>query len=107
MRLIALLACGLLAAAPAAADAPFRCDGRIVDPGMSVGQVLMLCGPPDFHWAGKTQARARNPAGFTYWSGPSTTERMIYDRGYGRFPVELEFFDGELRRIELLTRGTR
>ncbi len=102
-RLAVVLAA--LLASPAAADGPFRCGGRIIDPGMSLSLVLSLCGPPDFQWHAEVPARARNPRGFTYWSGFSATERLLYRRGYGRFPAELEFVEGELRRIELLPRG--
>ena len=95
----------LLAATAAEADAPFRCEGKIIDRGMSLGEVLALCGEPDLHWRRDIPARARNRAGFTYWSGVTVNERLIYERGYGRFPVELLFIEGELRRTELLTRA--
>ena len=77
-----------------------RCKGKIVDVGMSLPAVLALCGPPDWSWQGNGRARARNAQGFTYFSGLATTERFIYDRGYGRIPVQLVFIEGELRRIE-------
>ncbi|HEX6997162.1 MAG TPA: DUF2845 domain-containing protein [Gammaproteobacteria bacterium] len=92
-----------LAAANATADeVPLRCDGKIIQRGFSVAYVLSLCGAPELHWRSEVPARARNPQGFTYFSGFSLTERLVYDRGYGRFPAELEFVDGELRRIERL-----
>src|SRR5690606_7534728 len=104
-RIVASVLFTLFAATASAADAPFRCGGKIIDRGMSVGEVLALWGEPDLHWRRDVPARARNPAGFTYWSGVTVNERLIYERGYGRFPVELEFIEGELRRTELLTRA--
>ena len=95
----------LLAATAAEADAPFRCEGRIIDRGMSIGQVLAMRGAPDLHSRREIPVRARNPAGFSFMSGVTVHERLIYERGYGRFPVELEFIEGELRRMELLTRA--
>lgn len=104
-RILASVLFALFAAVAAGADAPFRCEGKIIDRGMSVGEVLALCGEPDLHLRRDVPARARNRAGFSYWSGVTVNERLIYDRGYGRFPVELEFVEGELRRTELLTRA--
>ncbi|HEY8521087.1 MAG TPA: DUF2845 domain-containing protein [Gammaproteobacteria bacterium] len=97
-----LLAASFVAASASADEVPLRCAGKIIQEGYSVAYVLSLCGPPELHWRNEVPARARNPRGFTYWSGYSVTERLVYDRGYGRFPAELEFIDGELRRIERL-----
>lgn len=95
--LVALLCC-----TTAGAAGSMRCDGKIVDPGMSLAHVVALCGTPEARVSREVPVRSRNRLGFSSLTGVTTTERLIYDRGEGRFPVELVFIDGELRRIEYL-----
>lgn len=98
--LIGALTLAVSGAANAAGE--LRCGGRIIDPGVTVGYVLALCGKPVSHTVERVPVRARLPNGFSRVSGVSVSERMIYDRGWGRFPALLVFRDGALQRITLL-----
>src|SRR5512137_1629211 len=42
---IVVLVAGLSAAA-ASGDEAFRCSNRLIEPGMTIGEVQQLCGPP-------------------------------------------------------------
>lgn len=97
-----ILAAAAFAAPSAHAVDSIRCDGKIVETKMSILEVVALCGEPDSAYRAEVPARARNRNGFTFQTGFSVTERLVYERGYGRFPVEMVFIDGELRRIVYL-----
>jgi hypothetical protein len=79
-----------------------RCGGRIIDPGAALGSVLDRCGTPLERSARDVPIRVVNANGTTRVIGTSRVERLVYDRGWGRFPAALEFEDGVLRRIEYL-----
>ncbi len=87
-----------------AADAygSLRCQGKIIDPGATMAQVLAMCGSPKTRIIEEIPVRARVASGFSRFIGYTTTEQWFYDRGWGRFPAVLEFHDGKLRRIEYL-----
>lgn len=82
----------------------FRCNNRIIDVGASLARVLAVCGRPDVHVGRSVPVRSRNFRGFSFVSGLSATDQLIYYRGWGRFPVELDFDDGRLWNIEYLPR---
>lgn len=94
----------LFAAGAADAARTVRCDGTIIDVGDSLAYVLARCGEPAFHSRRDVPARSRSRSGGTFVSGVGVTEILIYERGFGKFPAELEFVHGRLRHIELLTR---
>ncbi len=87
-----------------AADAygSLRCQGKIIDPGVTMAQVLAMCGSPKTRIIEEVPVRARVASGFSRFIGVTTTEQWVYDRGWGRFPAVLKFHDGKLRRIEYL-----
>jgi hypothetical protein len=95
--LLTVLSCGTANALDS-----FRCNNRIIDVGASLAHVLAVCGRPDVHVGGSVPVRSRNFRGFSFVSGLSATDQLVYYRGWGRFPVELDFDDGRLRRIEYL-----
>lgn len=103
---IALTVLALFLAGTSAANAAsaMRCNGKIIDTGVSLGYVLAQCGEPEFHTTREVPVRTRNALGYSSLSGTSVAEFLIYDRGVGRFPAELHFVNGKLRRIELLYR---
>ena len=47
--------------------------------------------------------RARTQAGNVVVTGSTRLERWTYERGYGQFDALLQFEDGKLIRIDLLT----
>ena len=80
-----------------------RCQGKIIDPGMSMAQVLALCGPPRSRQIEEAPIRSRVVAGFTRFAGLAVTEYWEYDRGWGKFPAVLTFQDGALKRVDYLS----
>ena len=88
-----------------AADAygPLRCQGKIIDPGVTMAQVLALCGPPKTRIIEEVPVRAGVAGGFSRFIGFTTIEQWVYDRGWGRFPAVLWIQDGRLKRIEYLS----
>ena len=81
---------------------PLRCQGRIIDPGVTMAQVLAMCGSPITRIIEEVPVRTRVASGFSRFIGFTTTEQWVYDRGWGRFPAVLWFQDGKLKRIEYL-----
>jgi hypothetical protein len=104
---LAMLALGLAAlpGASAAQTDELRCGGQIIDLGVAIGYVLDRCGTPAERSTREVPVRAANPNGTTRVIGTSRVERLVYDRGYGRFPAALEFEDGVLQRIEYVIEG--
>jgi hypothetical protein len=102
-RLLVLVAVWLACAGAQAVES-IRCDGKIIDTGESLAYVLLTCGEPDVHVSRGVPVRGRNYLGYSFSAGVSVTDQLIYDRGWGRFPAELEFVDGRLNRIRYLPR---
>lgn len=94
---ILLICCGV-----ADAHGTFRCEGRIIDPGATEAEVLELCGRPSARILDKVPVRAGTAAGFSRLIGYAADEQWIYDRGYGKFPAVLNFFNGRIQRIDYL-----
>jgi hypothetical protein len=90
----------LLGASAVHAMGPLRCDGRIIQRGVSAVYVLSLCGEPQLMYSETGPVRSAVPGGFTRPAGFFLSEIWVYDRGFGRFPAELHFRDGILRRID-------
>ena len=88
--------------AAANAAGSLRCQGKIIRTGVPAVYVLATCGPPEYQLIQEVPARARTVTGFSRFIGIAVSEQWIYDRGAGKFPVVLEFYDGKLRRIEFL-----
>ena len=88
--------------ATANAAGSLRCQGKIIRAGFHAAYVLAICGPPEYQLIEEVPARARTVTGFSRFIGIAVSERWIYDRGWGKFPVVLEFHEGKLRRIEFL-----
>lgn len=97
--LLLLLGTGAANSVPAV-----RCNGKLIDVGDSLAYVLAQCGEPEHHTRREVPARSPTPLGGTFVSGVGVSDIVIYDRGFGRFPLELEFVHGRLRHIEYLPR---
>ena len=99
-----LIVLGLAFCCCAAANAAgsLRCHGKIIQTGVPAAYVLATCGPPEYQLIQEVPARARTVTGFSRFIGIAVSEQWIYNRGGGRFPVVLEFYDGKLRHIEYL-----
>jgi len=87
-----------------AADAygSLRCQGKIIDPGATMAQVLTMCGSPKTRIIEEVPVRTRVASGFSRFIGITLTEQWVYDRGWGKFPAVLWFQDGNVQRIEYL-----
>ena len=94
----------LVYAGTADAQGSLRCKGRIIDVGESADKVLALCGKPSERMATRIPVRAAVGSGFTRFTGYSTAEQWVYDRGYGKFPAVLHVDEGRIRRIDYLSR---
>ena len=79
-----------------------RCKGKIIDVGVPAAYVLSKCGAPDGQVVQEALARAGTVSGFARPTGIAVSEQWVYERGWGKFPVVLSFFDGTLRRISFL-----
>ncbi len=79
-----------------------RCKGKIIESGAAKATVLALCGAPDLHVTSPVPVRARSGWGASRFIGISTEEQWVYDRGFGRFPAVLSFFDGRIQQVEYL-----
>ncbi len=99
---LAILALMLCYCGAADAYGSLRCQGKIIDPGVTMAQVLAMCGSPKTRIIEEVPVRARVASGFSRFIGFTTTEQWVYDRGWGRFPAVLKFHDGKLRRIDYL-----
>ncbi len=100
-----LIALALLLCYCGAADAygSLRCQGKFIDPGTTMAQVLALCGPPRSRVIEEAPIRSRILTGFTRFAGVAVTERWEYDRGWGKFPAVLTFQGGTLKRVDYLS----
>ena len=94
----------LLVAGSASAEVSLRCDGRFVKVGSTMSEVMSLCGDPAERVINQVPVRAGSVAGFSRFVGFAASEQWVYDRGWGRFPAVLTFFDGEVQRIDFLRR---
>lgn len=100
LGVLALLLC---CCGTADAYGSLRCKGKIIRPGVTMSQVLALCGEPENRIIEEVPVRTRTLTGFSRLSGIAVTEHWQYDRGWGRFPALLIFQDGRLRRIDYLS----
>jgi hypothetical protein len=98
----ALLA--LAATQAAEARQGLRCNGSIVDPGLTVAEVLARCGQPDSRDVSSVPVRAMSLHGGSYVIGTASLEHWVYRRRGGQFPAHLTFDHGRLRHIELIYR---
>ena len=79
-----------------------RCKGKLISPGITMAEVLSLCGPPTGRIAQEIPVRHRVGTGFSRFSGIILDEQWAYDRGWGKFPALLLFQYGKLKRVEYL-----
>ena len=79
-----------------------RCKGKLISPGISMMEVLLLCGPPTARIGQEVPVRHRVGTGFSRFSGIILDEQWAYDRGWGKFPALLLFQYGKLKRVEYL-----
>ena len=102
MKRTLLLAClALFCSSASNAAGLLRCKGKIITLGVPAAYVLAACGTPENQLIQEAPARSRTLIG-SRLSGIAISEQWVYDRGWGRFPAVLVFFDGTLRRIDFL-----
>lgn len=104
MLTILVVAIGASSAIDAQARKVFRCNGSLVDTGLTIPEVLARCGEPDARDVSSVPVRARNIRGATYVVGTATLEHWVYRRRGGQFPAYLTFDEGRLRDIEFIGR---
>lgn len=98
--IVAILALGFSSVADAYGS--LRCKGRLIGIGDTMEQVATLCGAPLGRRIDEIPVRSRVGSGFTRPAGTTTTERWVYDRGWGRFPAVLTFDRGRVQRVDYL-----
>ncbi len=94
-RVLALIV-GSQLAATAIADGPFRCGSKIIDVGMTLGEVLEYCGEPNSKTTEFQDVRSSN----NRILGTTEIHRWTYE-SYSATRV-LVFVDSELQSIERL-----
>lgn len=99
-----LIVTALISAASADAREVFRCNGAIIETGLTIPEVLARCGEPESRDVSTVPIRARNLYGASYVVGTATLEYWVYRRRGGQFPAFLTFDQGRLRDIELVYR---
>jgi len=93
-----------LTAAATDAREVFRCNGSIIQTGLTIAEVLARCGEPQSRDVATVPIRARNIHGASYVVGTASIEYWVYRRRGGQFPAFLTFDQGRLRDIELIYR---
>lgn len=92
-------------ATDARGDDMMRCaNGRLVNVGMVMAEIVARCGEPKAREGEDVPIRVRTAAGGTAVIGTTRVERWTYGRGQGQFDALLTFDDGKLVEIEMLTR---
>lgn len=104
MRLIALGALTALAfsVAPDARADTLRCGSKLIEVGVTKGEVLAKCGEPDYAEDIDEPVRARSANGGTYVVGTATRTIWTYKRRPGKFPAVLTFDGSVLKSIEFI-----
>jgi len=87
----------LLSPATGLADDRFRCRGGLVFVGDTIAEVTKKCGPPDSKREGYQTIEQELVTGATRLVRVWVTEWRYAP--YGKFPRELMFRDGRLKRI--------
>ena len=85
------------------AHGSLRCKGKIIRTGVTLSQVLSLCGEPESRVVERVPVRSATVRGYSRLSGVAFAEYLEYDRGWGKFPAVLTFRDGILRRVDYLS----
>lgn len=99
-----IVVAGALTAAAADAREVFRCNGSIIETGLTIPEVLARCGEPESRDVSTVPIRARSIYGASYVVGTATLEYWVYRRRGGQFPAFLTFDQGRLRDIEFIYR---
>jgi hypothetical protein len=92
-RVAILAILGLAPAATVFADEAFRCGNRLIEPGMTIGEVRQLCGPPTKQVDEVQDVRSGNRV-----VGKTTFHRWTYE-SYSQTRV-LVFDQDTLKSIE-------
>jgi len=82
-------------------DDSFRCEGRLITPGIPAEDLVEHCGRPDNVDVVEVPILAKRLNGSTYRTGIQTIEHWIYGRGTNRFPARVEMEEGVIKRIEI------
>lgn len=96
------LAMLLVYSATADANGSLRCQGKIISTGTTMAEVLLLCGEPTKRIIEQVPVRSGGIYGFSRSSGTMVVETLVYDRGWGKFPAVLNFWEGKLRRVDYM-----
>ena len=96
--LLALIA-GALAANAAFADTLVCRNGKIVEPGMTVNEVIDKCGAPTSKETKTEDVRAKGPQGGSVKVGEALTEFWRYERGTQKPAAVLTVRDGKVVSI--------
>lgn len=103
VSMLIVTACALFAARADAREV-FRCNGSIIETGLTIPEVLARCGEPESRDVSTVPIRARSLYGASYVVGTATLEYWVYTRRGGQFPAFLTFDQGRLRDIEFVYR---
>ena len=80
-----------------------RCGGELVSRGLHLVEVLERCGDPVFR---REHVEYRGYQFGVYLASPVLVDEFVYDLGPQKFRRRLRFEDGELRRIDILKKGS-
>ncbi len=101
-RSMLFLSLSLCCLSAANAEGTLRCNGKIIRVGQPASYVLEQCGAPHDKVIHESVGRASTVHGLSRAVGLAESEQWIYNRGWGKFPALLVFFEGNVRRIEHL-----
>jgi hypothetical protein len=104
VSLLTALTAAMAVATVIDAQETLRCSGGLVSPGLTTEEILGKCGQPNEKEVIEEPIRARNAGGGSRIIGTAIIERWIYVRASGQFPTLLHNEEGELKRVEFLTR---
>ena len=101
IKFVVLLSLALIAAPSARADT-LRCGSKLIEAGVTKGEVLAKCGEPDYVENIDEPVRARSVNGGTYVVGTTSKTIWTYKRAPGKFPAVLTFDGSVLKSIEFI-----
>ena len=94
-------ALAMLASAPWSAFAEsMRCGKWVVSEESTPAEIMEKCGTPLEREQNTEDVFGKNPEGYRFKTGTTTTERWYYQPGPGAFRMLVTIVDGDVKHIE-------
>ena len=91
----------MLAGVPWTASAEsMRCGKWVVNEESTPAEIIEKCGAPLEREQSTEDVFGKNPAGYRFKTGTTTTERWYYQQGTGSFRMQVTIVDGDVKHID-------